>query len=257
MIKNCIIYRIAEKYKSKLQVDKRALSAVTLKRCLEEAKGLIKPRLRALVQIAHEEKIELTDETDEYYQFQVYCEFRSRRLLATSVTPFVPVSFRIWLRKKTPIVVVFNAGRKLASVGITLLAYATTGNPAAIESLKLDKSAFLRLISWLKENAPDSQIKRITIKKIHYRGVLLRELTLNAEHLEETQLFSEIIGSIRQEIESVITSLSFLTPPLEVSRRRLSCRLNYWGCLTIYTADVSDLELLELIKTLEHIVLEM
>jgi len=238
MIKNCIIYRYSEKFKDKWEIDKNKIEQSNLKDCLEKAKGLPKPKIKALTEIARNEKILLEEERDELYVFGVSCEFRVPKLLAAGASPFVPVNYKIWLRKENSTVVTFDAGRRLSGVGITLLAYATTGDPFSIEHLKLDKSDFIKLKNWLLAN--DGHIRRITLQKIEHKDMKFKQIVLNSD------LFLQLLNS-----SQVITNMSFLTSPLNASNRPLCCRINYWGGLTIYTPNLLDSEISELLKIFE------
>ena len=244
MIKNCIIYRYSEKFKDKWKIDKNKIEQSKLKDCLEKAAGFPKPKIKALVEIARNEKILLEEERDELYVFGVSCEFRVPKLLAAGASPFVPVNYKIWLRKESSTIVTFDAGRKLSSVGITLLAYATTGDPSSIEHLKLDKSDFIKLKDWLL--ATEGQIRRVTLQKVEHQGMKFKQIVLSANQLENSDLFLRLLNS-----SQVIANMSFLTPPLNASNRPLSCRINYWGGLTIYTPNLLDSEISELLKIFE------
>ena len=169
MIKNCIIYRYSEKFKDKWEIDKNKIEQSNLKECIEKATGLPKPKIKALTEIARNGKILLEEERDELYVFEVSCEFCVLKLLTAGVSPFVPINYKIWLRKENSTVVTFDAGRRLSDVGITLLAYATAGDPSSIEHLKLDKSDFIKLKNWLLAN--DGHTRRITFQKIEHKDM--------------------------------------------------------------------------------------
>lgn len=248
MIKNCIIYRYSEKFKNKWKVDNNKISESKLKDCLEKAVGLPKPKIKALTEISRNEKISLEGERNEHYIFEVSCEFRVPKLLAAGVSPFVPVNYKIWLRKESSTIVTFDAGRKLAGVGIALLAYATTGDLSSIEHLKLDKINFIKLKDWLLTNEPQGQIRRVTFQNIEYQNMKFKQIALSANQLEDSDLFLKLFDSAQ-----VITNMSFITPPLSASNRPLSCRINYWGGITIYTPNLLDSELSELIRIFEKL----
>ena len=249
MIKNCIIYRYTEKFKNKWEINNDKIEKSKLKDCFEKAVGFPKPKMKALAEIARNEKISLQEEREDYYVFDVLCEFRVPKLLAAGVSPFVPVNYKIWLRRESSTIIVFDAGRKLAGVGIALLAYATTGDLSSIGYLKLNKPDFIRLKDWLLSNDPQGQIRRITLQNVEYQGIKFKQIVLSANQLENSNLFSELLNSTQ-----VITNMSFITPPLSASNRTLSCRINYWGGLTIYTPNLLDSEILELIKIFEKLI---
>lgn len=248
MIKNCIIYRYSEKFRNKWKIDENKIGQSKLEKCIEKAKGFSKSKIRALTEIAQNEKISFEGERDEYYIFGVSCEFRVPKLLAAGVSPFVPANYKIWLRKKSSAIVTFDAGRKLSSVGLALLAYATTGDITSIEHLNLDKDDFIRLKDWLLASEPQGQIKRITFQKIEYGDTKFKQIVLSANQLENSDLFHQLLNS-----SQLITNMSFMTPPVNASNRPLSCRINYWGGLTIYTPNLLDSEVSELIKIFEEL----
>jgi len=250
MIKNCIIYRYSEKFKNRWKIDENKLKQSRLKDCIEKAIGFPKPKMKALTEIAQNERISLKEERRDYYIFEVSCEFRVPQLLAAGVSPFVPVKYEIWLRKEISTIVTFDAGRKLSSIGIALLAFATTEDLSSIVHLKLDKNNFMKLKDWLLTNGPQGQIKRVTMQNIEYQDIKFKQITLSANQLESSDLFSELLNSAQ-----VITNISFVTPPLDASNRPLSCRINYWGGLTIYTPNLLASEISELIKIFEKLFL--
>lgn len=249
MIKNCIIYRYTEKFKNKWKINNDKIEKSKLKDCFEKAVGFPKPKMKALTEIARNEKISLQEERKDYYVFDVSCEFRVPKLLAAGSSPFVPVNYKIWLRKESSTIVAFDAGRKLAGVGIALLAYATTRDLSSIEYLKLNKTDFIRLKDWLLSNVPQGQIRRITLQNVEYQGMKYKQIVLSTNQLEISDLFSELLKSTQ-----VITNMSFVTPPLSASNRPLSCRINYWGGLTIYTPNLLDSEIVEFIKIFEKLI---
>lgn len=249
MIKNCIIYRYSEEFENRWKIDESKINQSRLADCLKNVAGLPKPKVKALKEIARDERLSLSEETDGYFIFTTNCEFRVPKLLAAGISPFVPVNFKIWLRKKSSTVVTFDAGRKLSGVGITLLAYATTGNPSTIENVKLDKSKFLKLKDWLLSSEPSGQIQRITMQNIEHSELKFKQIVLSANQLEKSYLFNNLLDSAL-----AIANMSFITPPLESSERHLSCRINYWGGVTIYSPNLLDSEISELIGNFEKLI---
>lgn len=248
MIKNSIIYKYSEEFENKWAINKDKILKSKLSDCLEKAKGFSKPKLNALIKLAQEEKLLLSDETNEHYILITSCNFRARKLLAGEITPFVPVKFNIWLRKKSSSVVTFDSGRKLSGVGIALLAYATTANPAAIEHLRLEKHDFLNLKDWLLPPEHTGEINRVTMHNIEYGGSKFKQIVLSANQLEDSYLFNELLDPAL-----AIANISFKTPPLNSSGRSLSCRINHWGGLTIYTPNLLNSEISELIGVFEKL----
>lgn len=251
MIKNCIIFKYSDGFKGNWNIAKSKFPQSTLKKSLEEAQGFAKPRIKALTELARNEKIRLKEERPDFYVMTFSCDFRAPKLLAAGVSPpFVPVSFKIWLRKKTSWVIPFDAGRKLSGVAITLLSYTTTGNPSSIENIRLEKEDFLKLTDWLLEDSQSipGQIKRITMHDIEENSIKFKQIILNSPQLEKSVLFNHLLNSA-----SAIANLTFATPPLKSSSRSITCKINYWGCITVYTPELLDSELSELIEIFENL----
>ena len=253
MIKNCIIYKFSDEAKDAWKIDKGRFSKSNLEDCLQEASGFARKRIEAFTTLVQNERISLEEETQSHYIVTSSCEFRTPRLIAAGdLPPFVHVSFRIWLRKESQFAISFDAGRKLSGAAMALLSYATTGDPSLIEHIKLVKKDFLKLKDWiLADNHPiPGGIRGITMHDIEEGPVKFKQIVLNSPQLEDSPLFNRLLDSA-----SAIANFSFTTPPLNSTSRSLTCRINYWGGLTIYTPNLLDSEIAELIEIFEGILL--
>ena len=250
MIKNCIIYKYSEKFRNVWYVDKKRFRQSTLVKCLQQAERFAKKRIQSFNELSKNEKLSLAKDTKSHYVANLSCEFRAQTFIAAGqiIPPFIPVNFNIWLRKKSSWVISFDAGRKLSGVAVALLSYATTDNPSCIEHIKSEKEDFLQLKNWLlsKDHEIPGQINRITIHNIKYDSVRFKQIVLNAPQLEKSKLFKRLTDSALG-----ISDLSFTTPPIKSTSRSLNCKINRWGGITIYTPDLLDSELSELIAILE------
>lgn len=253
MIKNCIIYRYSDdEFASVQKVDGNSFSGANLKRCFETVSGFAKRRIDGLMKLVRNEELSLIEETNSHYIVNYSCEFRTPKLTAAgSPPPFVPVSFRTWLRKNSPFVISFDAGRKLSDGAMALLSYTTTASPSSIEHVKLEKENFLGLKEWILPGSYGNtgEIKHISMRDVEGDKVKFKQIVLNAPQLQDSPLFNQFLNSA-----SAVASLSFATPPLDSTSRSLSCRINYWGSLTIYSPDLLDSEIAELVRALEKII---
>lgn len=252
MIKNCIIYRYSDEFVNAWKIDRNRFSDNDLQKCLETASGFTRRRVEALMKLVRNEELSLEEETRSHYVITYSCEFRAPKLTAAgSPPPFVPVSFKIWLRKNSPFVISFDAGRKLSGGAIALLSHITTGNPSSIEYIKLEKENFLKLKDWIlaDSHAASGEIKHVSMRDVEGDKVKFKQIVLSAPQLQDSPLFNQFLRSA-----SAIASLSFATPPLNSTSRALSCRLNYWGSLTIYSPDLLDSEIAELTQALEKVI---
>ena len=252
MIKNCIIYKFSDEAEDTSKIEEGRFSKSNLGNCLQEASGFARKRIEAFTTLVQNERISLEEETQSHYKVTSSCEFRTPRLIAAgSAPPFVPVSFKIWLRKGSHFVISFDAGRKLSGAAMALLSYATTGNPSSIEHIKITKENFLKLKGWiLADNHPiPGGIRGIAMHDIEEGPIKFKQIVLNSPQLEDSPLFNRLLDSA-----SAIANLAFTTPPLNSTSRSLSCRINYWGGLTIYTPNLLDSEIAELIRVFEKLV---
>lgn len=252
MIKNCIIFRYSDESTDVQKLDRNSLSDTDLKKCLATASGFAKRRIDGFLKLVRNEALSLEEETKSHYVMNYSCEFRAPKLMAAGgPPPFVPVNFKVWLRKNSPFVISFDAGRKMSGGAMALLSYNTTGNPSSIEHVKLEKENFLRLKEWILPGsyATKGEIKHISMRDVEGDKVKFKQVVLSAPQLQDSPLFNQFLRSA-----SAIASLSFATPPLNSTSRALSCRLNYWGSLTIYSPDLLDSEIAELIQALEKVI---
>jgi len=253
MIKNCIIYKFSDEAKNAWKIDKDRFPKSNLEDCLQEASGFARKRIEAFTNLVKNESISLEEETQSHYIVTSSCEFRTPRLIAAGdLPPFVHVSFRIWLRKESQFAISFDAGRKLSEVAMAVLSYATTGDPSSIEHIKLSKEDFLKLKGRIlaDNHSIPGGIRSITMHDIEEGAVKFKQIVLNSPQLKDSPLFNRLLDSA-----SAIANLSFITPPLNSTNRSLSCRINYWGGLTIYTPNLLDSEIGELIGICEEILL--
>jgi len=249
MIRNCVIYRYSEESASIRDVNKSRFSDVTLSDCLTTVSGQVKKRVEAYINLVRAEKLSLEDETQLHYTAKYSCEFQPPKLIAAgSPSPFVPVSFEIWIRKANPLVIVFDAGRRLSGCAVALLSYITTGSSSSIEQIRLEKEDFLKLKDSIlvDSNLGKGEIRHISMRDVEVDKIKFKQIVLNASRLEESRIFNQFLSSA-----SAIAYLSFITPPLVSTSRPLTCRINYWGSLTIYTPGLLDSEIEELIGMLE------
>lgn len=252
MIKNCIIYKYSDEFVNAWKIDRNRFSDNNLQKCLETASGFTRRRVEALMKLVRNEELSLEEETRSHYVITYSCEFRAPKLTAAgSPPPFVPVSFKIWLRKNSPFVISFDAGRKLSGGAIALLSHITTGAPSSIEHIKLEKENFLKLKDWIlvDSHVAKGEIRHVSMRDVEGDTIKFKQIVLNAPRLQDSPLFNRFLDSA-----SAISSLSFTTPPLDSTSRSLSCRINHWGSLTVYTPDLLDSEIAELMRLLEKVI---
>jgi len=246
MIKNCIIYLGKNDIRINTNINEN-FSDSSLKNCVNVAEKNKKKRLEDLSKIAKNESLSFDKKGEDYYQLISSCEFIAPRLTASGTTPFIRVNHKLWLCPEERSAISFDAGRKLSEVGIALLSYGVNKNPTEYNGVKILKEGFINLKEWILKDG-EGQIRQINLKNISKDGVIYKQVQLSAGNLEESNIFIELL----EEAHSV-SSMSFLSPKLQSTERSISCRINNWGCVSIFTPNMLDIEIMELIKMLiEH-----
>jgi hypothetical protein len=238
MMKNLVLYRIQSETKTNVDADK--IQSVRLRDCLQSDNQLSKPRIEALLGISKNEKMFSFEECEQYYSVHLSCEFKAPKLLAANGAPYVPVNYPIWISKKDQWCLTQDAGRKLSSVGITLVSYSITSDPLAIAPLLLSKTGFQSIIENVARPDDGGQIRRISVENAVVDETEFKQITLGSSQLQDSSLFKEILRSA-----AWISTMTFVTPPLTSSDREIVCRLNDWGGVTLYTPNMLESEILE------------
>ncbi len=223
---------------------------VTLDDCLEAASGTFRRRLEGLRTVVRKEKIWLEREDPVFIVYSCSAEIRAPRVMALGdePTPFIRVSFPIWLMRKWPLVLIFDAGRKLSFTAACMTSMRLYGAPSLIEPVRLTRDDFLMVVDGLKSDQFSQQgaVQRITFRNAEINGQSFEQVTLRGESLEETEWFR----SLRDSSEH-ITDLAFLSPLFPGTGRRLSCRITRLASLTFYSSGVADFEIERLAEFLE------
>jgi hypothetical protein len=243
MIKNCIIHRIKDGLDLESRQEKRA-SEISLRDCLEAAAKTKKRRLEALSKNAKNESFSVEGRNGGIHRFSVSCEFKTRKLTASGSAPFVPVKFPVWLRPKERSAVTFDAGRRLSEVGMNLISCGLGGDPSLIEGVKVNNDDFKGLREWVRSSG-DGKIRQVNLKNVTFDDVLYKQIQLTADDLEESGIFPELLESA-----TVVSSMSLVTPKLTSTGRGITCRMNRWGGVSIYTPALLDVEVSELLSDL-------
>ncbi len=250
MIKNCVFYKLSDEVKE-WNINRKEISNSDLVSCLDVANARTKKKLNALIALTQKEKISLEKETNQEYVIDVSTEFRARRFIAAGKipTPFIPVNYKIWLRKNSSWAISFEAGRKLSSVGISLLSFALTDSPSMFENIKLERDNFINLKDWTlsQKHGISGHIQKISLRNAQYDSIKFKQIILNSPGLEASKLFSGLTDSAQS-----ISELSLITPPIPSTSRQIKCKINHWGGLTIYTPDMMNSELSDLIEIFEN-----
>jgi len=252
MIRNCIIYELGKDHENVKSLKSSSLSNVDIKHCVKSAKGSLQRRINELSNLARNEKLIVKKSNRDNFVFSCSCRFRTRKLIAESdlEPPLVPVEFDIWIRREKPVVITFDAGRRLSAIANILLSYAINSDPSVIKPIRLEKNTFNELINWLlsDQRGESGEITRTTMYWPEIDSFRFKQLVLNAPNLQSAKLFKESLKSAEG-----ISNISFITPPLSSTSRKICCRLSNWGGLTIYTENPLSSEISELIKVLESL----
>lgn len=249
MMKNIVLFRIKKDRAQELHIDKNLAQDVVLKDCLSSSNPASKSKIEALMKIARNEELINFQENENFYSFNLSCEFKTPRLIASSGAPYVSVNYPLWISKKGDWCITQDAGRKLSSIGIALLSHSVFSDPLAIEAAGTTKSGFQSIIEEVVRPSDGGQIKRVSCQNVLYDKIEFKQMSLGANQLQESQLFKDTIN-----FASRISNLTFTTPPLVASNRGLMLRLNDWGGMTIYTPEVLESEIVEIVESIYSVI---
>ncbi len=250
MIRNCITYRF-EKGTARSSDLAPKLRAISLSGLLPSASAPERRRLEDFATYSRKERITPRTGTRGFSLFEFACEARVRRLTASGEVemPFVPARFQVWLGKKIPWVVVFDAGRKLSAVANAMLGAAAADDTTSIKPVKLPKQVFEGLKDWTQSasSGQPGSISRVTLENVSSGKANFQQVVLRAAGLETSPIFRDFFGAALN-----VSNMTFVTPKLRAASRSINCKISYWGGITLYTADVLDAEIEELLGALDE-----
>ncbi len=248
MIRLCQVFRIQDESNQRSSTD--LPKQVTLESCTRAASGTLRRRLEGLRGVVRKEILRSDEENSDFKAYSLSAETQAPGMMAIGdePLPFIEVSFPIWRMKKWPLILVFDAGRKLAVTGACMTSMLWYGEPSMVQPVRLDRDDFLSMIKRVSsaDVYPQGTIRRITFRNARTNGEAFKQVTLVGESLEETNLFTSLRDS-----SSFITELAFLAPMFQGVERRLSSRMTRLGSLTLYSPDMSDFETVRLVEFLE------
>jgi hypothetical protein len=218
---------------------------------LSEATGPAKKRLKDLTEYCRKGRLIPKDGIRDFHVAEFQGEARVRRLSASGNVemPFVPANFSVWLGKRTPWVVVFDAGRRLAAAANAILGDAVSSDATAVKSVSLAKPVFAGLKRWAASRSEGAagSILRATLQSVTSGRASFRQVVLRAESLESSPIFNDFFASAQ-----TVSNMTFSTPKLTSASRSVCCKLSYWGSITLYTPEVLDSEIEELLAAVDE-----
>lgn len=223
-------------------------SLVCARARLTKSSGRNETLISGLIDKTKDEKLSLINVGQNYTRFNLTCEYQTSVPLAAEMKPFVPIAFDIVLRNTSNYVISYDIGRIISRIGTTLIGFALCDNPEAVNPVSFDKNDFLTVITWVTRSSMAGQIKSVSMKDTRYENSPYRRASLSSDYLEESDLFNKLLDST-----PFVSNLGFETPELRSTGRSLSCRLSHWGGLVIYSRDLLESELLELIHEFEKL----
>ena len=245
MLRNLIFHKIDS---TNLRFDKEIIETINLEMCLTKSSGRNQTLIKGLIDKTKDEKLSLINVGENNTRFNLTCEYQTSVPLAAGLKPFVPIAYDIALRNLSNYVISYDIGRTISRIGTTLIGFALCDNPGAVNPVSLDKNDFLTVINWVTQSSLVGQVKSVSMKDTRYQNSQYRRVSLSSDYLEKSDLFNSLLDSTL-----FVSSLGFVTPDLQSTGRSLSCRLSHWGGLVIYSRELLESELLELIWELERL----
>ena len=188
--------------------------------------------------------LEFVAEIGEYRLFRFICSYIQRHGATLAEVRDRPLDY--WQSKNGCLVISFGFPRSVAKIGVTLLSFATFGDPMLITEFPLFNSDFLRLKAKVKEL--NGSLTLIDIRRVSWGGGKLRQLMMKGDKLERIPGLEEVLQNVER-----ISSLGFSIPSIRGVTRQFSFRLTDWGGGQIYSPpDPQPHELAEFFAFLEE-----
>jgi hypothetical protein len=227
------------------------LTSLSIASIAREAPKSERRHLEGLAAYCRKERLSQEEGSRDFLLFKFEAEVRAPRLTASGDTemPYVPAEFRVWVGKKVPWVLTFDAGRRLSSVATSLLGYAISQRATSIRPVKFPKKVFEGVKDWALEGSVNGKgaISRVTLEGVESGRASFRQVVLRANGLESSPVFHDFFGSA-----NAVSNMTFFTPKLRSASRRICCKLSSWGGITLYTPQTLDSEIEELVRAIDE-----
>ena len=191
-------------------------------------------------------KLELIQELEPHKVFKFSCEYL-KRLVAATRPIYASLDFKLWQRKRAPLVVTFEAPKKASRVAVSLLSLVTYGDPFAISPITLTVSDFKKL----KENVLEKHsgnLTQIILQDIRSEKGTIRRFLVTGSALEQFLNPDELLKDA-----SRVRGMGFAIHSF-YGERRFSFRIKDWGGGQIYSpANPLDHEISGLLELFEEI----
>ena len=245
MIRTCLLYEIITPPRRRTRVDFSRFEAARLSEIIKTTRGGTKRRAKALADIIRQERLSRPRSRPHRLETTLSCLYPAGGLVAArqQMLPRIPVEVAVWVRRTSPWVMVFDAGRRLASTATLLVGWAGIGDATAIRPFYTGPRRFAALEAWIwnEEHPKPGYLTRAVLYGARAGATEYEQVLLSAPYLESKELYRELRGTAQG-----VGYLTFVCPLFRGARRQLTCRLYRRGCLTVYGKDQTwtDVDLL-------------
>lgn len=157
----------------------------------------------------------------------------------------------VWVRTSSNMLIVLDSpSRRISNAIGQLVSLKLFNDPSLILPLRLERRHVEAIESWItaKEHEVAGNIIRVTFRRASINGSVVEEISLKKEGLDATEIYPKLKSSAH-----TIASITFVTPLLPEIGRRITCRIDSYGGLLIYTPNLREVDLEVLINKLEGI----
>lgn len=156
--------------------------------------------------------------------------------VASGSPPSLPVRVSLWLRRTTPWLIIFEAGRGLAEAAARLVATALAGDPARVHPVLPDLVHWKAIRNWI-EGAGDGS--GLLLGGRFYgaapAGTPVKWIALRCASGSNLALVDESFRTA-----TGIGELLIQTPRIGSIKKNLICRIGRLGVIRVYGQEVSD-----------------
>jgi len=189
-----------------------------------------------------EGKLKFLQEYPSYRSFRLSCRYYPRVSKMAKEHPLLPIEFMLWQVKRSPLVIAFDAPRKVARVAVALMSMILYGDPFITVPIKLNSTDFLTLRKLVMEKS--GNLTRLNLRGVRGPGGIARKFEVAGIDVEKW-LDRDVDEILRSASE--IHYVGFIIRPPSVERT-LSFRITEWGGGQLYSPpDPLDHEILWLL----------
>lgn len=182
--------------------------------------------------------------------YKYSCEYFGQKPKSVEERPVYSASIDVWQPEEQSIAIVFDAPRKVARVGASLLSKLYFGDPFKIQPIDFEAAHFSEL--WSRVAEMGGTVSQIIANNVPMEGSNLKQIQLKGRGLEEIDAIENLLEQMderEEEIKIRYMGFALKFPGQDIE---FSFRIGEWGGGQIYApSDFLPTEFLRLLDLFE------